>query len=142
MVAVGSRTSTTVCALFTSMFGHPSPAFLGTTHLVGRRSYSSTIPLSGTNYLLKYEYLPDILERRDPHRPGHLDLAKRLIAEGTCLYGGPTGDPGMTVPRGALFIFTDEESAKLFAKEDPYMKAGLVTGHSIQEWNVVVQKVA
>mmetsp|Transcript_23363 Transcript_23363/g.28704 ORF Transcript_23363/g.28704 Transcript_23363/m.28704 type:complete len:134 (+) Transcript_23363:130-531(+) len=104
------------------------------------RSFSQTIPLAATNYLLKYEYIPDVLEKRDPYREGHLNLAKKLIAENKCLSGGPTGEPNMEVPTGALFIFTDLESAELFVKEDPYVDGGIVTSHSIEEWNVVVQK--
>jgi uncharacterized protein YciI len=106
----------------------------------GTRAYSSTTSLNAVQYLLTYDYVPDILERRDPHRPGHVGLAKKLIAEGKCESGGPIGEVGMTVPTGALFVFNDEASAKQFAAEDPYMTAGLVTSHTIQEWNVVVQK--
>jgi hypothetical protein len=59
-----------------------------------------------------------------------------LIKQGKCLYGGPIGNPGMTVPDGALFVFTNEESPAMIAMEDPYMAAGLIMGHCIQEWNV------
>ena len=104
------------------------------------RSFSRVSPLSATNYLLKYEYIPDVLEKRGPYREGHLNLAKKLIGEDKCLSGGPTGEPNMEVPTGALFVFTDLESAELFVKEDPYVSAGIVTGHTIEEWNVVVQK--
>ena len=104
------------------------------------RSYSSTSALAATQYLLRYDYIPDVLEKRGPYREGHLDLAKKLIAEGKCLSGGPTGEPNMEVPTGALFIFTELEAAELFVKEDPYTQNGIVTGHSIEEWNVVVQK--
>ena len=38
------------------------------------------------------------------------------------------------------FIFTDAESAKLFVEQDPYVSNGIVTGHTIEEWTVVVQK--
>ena len=103
--------------------------------------YSTTMTaLSATQYLLKYDYIPDVLEKRGPYREGHLGLAKKLIEKGRCLSGGPTGEPGMEVPSGALFIFTDEEAAKLFVEGDPYVSNGIVTGHSIEEWNVVVQK--
>jgi len=44
----------------------------------------------------------------------------------------------MEVPTGALFIFTDKDSAEAFVQGDPYFSNGIVTGHSIQEWNVVV----
>jgi uncharacterized protein YciI len=102
--------------------------------------YSTSTSMSATQYLLKYDYIPDVLEKRGPYREGHLSLAKKLIAEGSCLSGGPTGDVGMTVPSGALFIFTTSDAAKLFVEQDPYVSAGIVTGHSIVEWNVVVQK--
>lgn len=69
-----------------------------------------------------------------------MNLAKQLIADGTCLSGGPTGLPGEEVPTGALFVFTDLDAAKLFVEQDPYVSNGIVTGHSIEEWNVVVQK--
>ena len=104
------------------------------------RAYSSTTAMSATQYLLRYDYIPDVLEKRGPYRDGHLNLAKQLIAEGKCLSGGPTGPEGMQVPKGALFIFTSADAAKLFVEQDPYVAAGIVTGHSIEEWNVVVQK--
>ena len=104
------------------------------------RAISSTTALGATQYLLRYNYVSDVLEKRGPYREGHLNLAKKLIEEGKCLSGGPTGDLGMKVPTGALFIFTDPEAAKLFVEEDPYVVNGIVTGHSIEEWNVVVQK--
>ena len=107
---------------------------------VTRRAFSNSKPLASTNYLLKYEYVPDVLEKRGPHRAGHLDLAKKMIAEDKCLSGGPTGEPNMEVPTGALFIFTDLEAAQTFVKADPYVEHGIVTGHSIEEWNVVVSK--
>jgi uncharacterized protein YciI len=103
------------------------------------QSYSTTTTLGAVQYLLKYDYIPEVLEKRGAFREGHIGLAKKLIAEGKCLSGGPTGEPGFEIPTGALFIFTDEEAAKLFVKEDPYVSNGIVTGHSIEEWNVVVQ---
>ena len=102
--------------------------------------YSSTTALAATQYLLRYDYIPDVLEKRGPFREGHLGLAKQMIEEGTCLSGGPTGEVGMEVPTGALFIFTEEAAAKAFVEGDPYVANGIVTGHSIEEWNVVVQK--
>lgn len=105
-----------------------------------QHAYSTSTALEATQYLLRYDYIPDVLEKRGPYREGHLGLAKQLIAEGRCLSGGPTGDVGMEVPTGALFVFTDEEAAQLFVKEDPYVSGGIVTGHSIEEWNVVVSK--
>ena len=59
---------------------------------------------------------------------------------GKCVSGGPSGEPNVEVPTGALFIFTDLESAQMYAKEDPYVRNGIVTNYSIEEWNVVIQK--
>lgn len=117
-------------------------AFLAPQHgsKIATRSFGSTTSLGATQYLLRYDYIPDVLEKRGPHREGHLDLAKKAIADGTCLSGGPTGKPPMEVPTGALFIFTDLDAAKVFVDQDPYTQNGIVTGHSIEEWNVVVQK--
>mmetsp|Transcript_20792 Transcript_20792/g.30777 ORF Transcript_20792/g.30777 Transcript_20792/m.30777 type:complete len:130 (+) Transcript_20792:158-547(+) len=105
-----------------------------------RSFISSSTSLAATQYLLKYDYIPDVLEKRGPHREEHLGLAQKLVDEGRCLSGGPTGPVGMEVPTGALFIFTDQEAAQQFVKEDPYVSGGIVTGHVIQEYNVVLQK--
>ena len=93
-----------------------------------------------TQFLLRYDYVEDVLEKRGPFRQGHLDLAQKLIDDGLCLSGGPTGQVDMDVPTGALFIFTSADAAKQFVEEDPYVSNGIVTGHSIEQWNVVVQK--
>ena len=69
-----------------------------------------------------------------------MEMAKKMIKENKCLSGGPTGEPDMKVPSGALFIFTELDAAKKFVEEDPYVEHGIVTGHTIEEWNVVVQK--
>ena len=112
-----------------------------TTIIRNTRTFSkATKPLSAINYLLKYEYIPEVLEKRGPYREGHLNLAKKMIAEDKCLSGGPSGEPGVEVPSGALFVFTDLESAQEYASNDPYVANGIVTKYTIEEWNVVVQK--
>ena len=58
--------------------------------------------------------------------------------EGKCLSGGPHTPQNESVPDGAVFIFSDEESAEFFVKEDPYVKNGIVTGWSIKEWTVAI----
>jgi len=100
---------------------------------------TATTRLFATRYLLHYDYVPDVLERRQPYREGHLNLAKDLVAEGRCLSGGPTGPPSMEVPTGALFVFADKDAAELFVQKDPYVANGIVTDHTIEEWSVVVE---
>lgn len=90
-------------------------------------------------YLLRYDYIPDVLEKRGPYREGHLGLAKKMVEEGTCISAGPTGEPGQD-PNGGLFIFTTEEAAKEYVAGDPYVKNGIVSSYKILEWNVAIQK--
>mmetsp|Transcript_10844 Transcript_10844/g.24600 ORF Transcript_10844/g.24600 Transcript_10844/m.24600 type:complete len:144 (-) Transcript_10844:371-802(-) len=128
-------------------------AFVGSTSLsrqqqqhasVGtllRRGYGrSASALQATKYLLKYDYVPDVLEKRGPYREQHIVLANRFIDEGSCLSGGPTLDVGTEVPKGALFVFTDAGSARKYAEGDPYVANGIVKEYCIEEWNVVVEK--
>ena len=69
-----------------------------------RRSFArSTSPLFSsppTRYLLTYDYIPDVLEKRGPFREGHVGLAKEMIEKGTCVSGGPSAVPGESVPNG------------------------------------------
>ena len=121
-----------------SVLAFASPSSMTTTQRCSIAT--STTALAATQYLLKYDYVPDILEKRGPHREKHLGLAQELIDQGKCLSGGPTGPIEMQVPTGALFLFTDLEAAQQFTQQDPYVEAGLVTRHSIEEWNVVLSK--
>ena len=86
-------------------------------------------------YILRYDYASDVLERRGPYREQHLALAKR-----SCISGGPTASTkNPSIPTGALFIFPDSLSAMSFADNDPYVSAGIVTAFSIEEWTVAIQ---
>ena len=105
-------------------------------------SFSSTrLFASGpsTQYILYYDYIPDVLEKRGPHRELHLSLAQGLADEGKCLSGGPTTPMDASVPDGAIFVFTNEESARWFVQEDPYVKNGIVTDWTLKEWTVPIQ---
>jgi len=83
--------------------------------------------------LLHYDYVDNILERRQPHREGHLALIARFHAEGRMLAGGAVGDP----VRGGLFTFRNAADAEAFMAEDPYVAAGLLVHSRIEPWNVV-----
>lgn len=86
-----------------------------------------------TLQLLFYDYVPDIAERRAPHREGHLALIARYHEDGRIVMAGPVGDP----LRGGLFVFRDAAQAEAFAAEDPYVAAGLVAGRRVEPWTVV-----
>jgi len=84
--------------------------------------------------LLHYEYVPDIVERRAPHREAHLALAGRWKEDGQLVMAGAVGDP----PSGALFVLREGADAEAFVREDPYVAAELVTAWRVEPWNVVV----
>jgi uncharacterized protein YciI len=81
-------------------------------------------------FLLQYEYVADILEARKPHRTAHLRHAQAAHNRGHLLAGG-----ALTEPIDAGLLLFDSEDADLieqFVTDDPYVHAGLVTGHRIR----------
>ena len=87
-------------------------------------------------YILFYDYVPDILERRTSVRPGHLAHATSWLESGRLLLAGAYTDP----LDGAAFIFRGVSRADVeaFVANDPYVLTGLVPAHHIREWNVVI----
>jgi uncharacterized protein YciI len=86
-------------------------------------------------HVLFYTYVPDMLERRAPHRDEHLRRIEALHAADRLVVAGAYGDP----PAGAVIGFrglTREEVAA-WADTDPYVTAGLVTERRVEPWNVV-----
>lgn len=86
-------------------------------------------------HLLVYEYVPDVLERRAPHREAHLAHVSEWRDRGELVVAGAVGDP----PHGALIAFdvSDPGRVEEFAANDPYVEAGLVTAQRIEPWAVV-----
>ena len=89
-----------------------------------------------TYLLLTLDYVPDILEKRDPYRADHLAGAKAQHDAGKCVIAGALQDP---VDKG-VFVFKDcdEAHVKAFVEADAYYKNGLVTGYTIRPWMIVV----
>lgn len=83
--------------------------------------------------LLYYDFVENVVERRAPHRPVHLELVQTWIADGRIVAGGATGDP----PTGALIVFRDHGAPEEFVQVDPYVLEGLVTGWRVEPWTVV-----
>ncbi|MEA2422995.1 MAG: uncharacterized protein QOF55_2094 [Thermoleophilaceae bacterium] len=87
------------------------------------------------HFVLLYDYVPNVVERRAPHREAHLALYRRWREEGRLLMGGAVGDP----PHGALIVFTVDDAAEVeeFAAADPYVAEGIVTSWRVEPWAVV-----
>jgi uncharacterized protein YciI len=87
--------------------------------------------------LLIYDYVEDIVEKRAPHRPAHLELIAEWVEDGRVVAGGATGDP----PTGALIVFRESGDPEAFAAIDPYVREGLVTGWRVEPWANVVSEL-
>lgn len=88
------------------------------------------------HYLLFYEFVEDMLEKRKPFREGHLRHAKDAVARGELVLGGALLDP---VDGGVLqFDAPSPEIPEKFAAADPYVTGGLVVRWRVRRWMTVV----
>jgi uncharacterized protein YciI len=91
--------------------------------------------MTGPHLLILYDYVPDILERRGPHRDAHLERLRAAKEAGLVVSAGALGDP----PTGAAIVVAgDAAAAEDLVAGDPYVMSGLVSGWRIVPWNVVV----
>ena len=87
-------------------------------------------------YILFYDLVPDYLERRGPLRPEHLKIAKDAEPRGELVIAGALAEPA---DRAILVFKTDDPSLpERFAKDDPYVKNGLVAKWTVRKWTVVI----
>jgi hypothetical protein len=86
--------------------------------------------------VLFYDYIEDILERRQAVRAEHLALADEYHARGQLVVAGAWADP----VDGAALVFRVDDRAVVeeFVERDPYVRTGLVTAWRIRDWTVVI----
>ncbi len=91
---------------------------------------------TGAHHVLFYDYVPDILERRGPHRDGHLAWLREWAADGRMVAAGALGDP----PTGAAIVFHVDDPAVIedYVAGDPYVIAGLVDSYRVVPWALAV----
>jgi len=87
-------------------------------------------------YALFYDVVDDFVARRTMFREEHLGLARAAHARGELVFAGALADPA----DGALIIFQSDSpaTAESFARNDPYVKNGLVTRWRVRNWTVVI----
>ena len=87
-------------------------------------------------YALFYDAIDDFIARRGLYRDEHLRLARESHARGELLLAGALADPA----DGALLVFQGDSpaAAEAFARQDPYVKNGLITNWTVRSWTVVV----
>jgi hypothetical protein len=87
-------------------------------------------------FALHYDVVPGFVERRMPFREAHLRMVRDARERGHLVMAGALGEP----PEGALLVFRGESASHVedFAREDPYVREGLVTAWRVRPWSVVV----
>jgi uncharacterized protein YciI len=92
------------------------------------------------HFLLFYDVATDYLQRREAFRAQHLRHAWQAVERGELVLGGALADP---VDRSVLlFQCANKEIVDAFAKADPYVLNGVVTGWQIRPWTTVVGEFA
>ncbi len=88
------------------------------------------------HYILYYDLRPDYLEKRGQFREVHLKHARAAHERGELLLAGALADP----VDGAMLIFRGDSpaAAEAFAKADPYVLNGLITGWRVRKWSTVI----
>jgi uncharacterized protein YciI len=83
--------------------------------------------------------VPDSLEKRKGARPAHIERLQKLLDEGRLLVAGAfpaieSEDPGPAGFTGSLILaqFPSQAEAEAWAKDDPYVAAGVYASVSIK----------
>ena len=92
------------------------------------------------HFLLFYDYVRDVLDRRPQFRGAHLKHAWTAQERGEIIVAGALADP----VDGAVLMFAGEDKsvAEDFARADPYVAGGLVKRWHVREWTTVVGDLA
>ncbi|MGY1618003.1 YciI-like protein [Geodermatophilus sp. SYSU D00691] len=85
--------------------------------------------------VLEYTLVGDYLDRRAALRDEHLALARAAHERGELLLAGALPDP---YDRALLIWTAPREVVEAFARQDPYVRHGLVTAWTVRDWDVVV----
>jgi len=87
-------------------------------------------------YILFYKTVPDYIERRAQYREAHLTLARAAHQRGEMVLAGALAEPA----DGAVLVFRGDSStvAEEFARQDPYVRNGLITSWEVRPWTVVI----
>ena len=86
-------------------------------------------------FALKYVYVANMAEKRIPVRPAHLEFTKSFVDDKILIAGGalvPEMEEGLLVFKGT------RDQVEAFAKNDPYVKEGLIVKYHIHEWAIAV----
>lgn len=87
-------------------------------------------------YILFYKTIDNYIEKRAPFRAEHIELAESAHKNGTLVMAGVLDEPADQ----AVLVFKSDSKkvAENFAKNDPYVKNGLIAEWSVRPWTVVI----
>jgi uncharacterized protein YciI len=88
--------------------------------------------LMSKKYVLFYESGNDLRSKAPAHFPAPMVRVKEFHGRGALLMVGTFGNPQ---EESAMSIFTTREAAEEFAKDDPFVVAGVVRKWKVLEWN-------
>lgn len=87
-------------------------------------------------YILFYKTVDNYVEKRAPYREEHLGYGRAAHRRGELVMGGALSEP----TDGAVLVFKGESPAvaENFAKNDPYVRNGLIVEWKVRPWTVVI----
>src|ERR1700740_2785429 len=88
------------------------------------------------HYILLYDVVENFVEKRTPFRPQHLGHVRAAFERGELVLAGALAEPA----DGAVIIFrgSSPDVAENFARNDPYVKSGLVRSWRVRKWMTVI----
>jgi uncharacterized protein YciI len=92
------------------------------------------------HYLLFYDVVPDYATKRMPYRGSHLTYAQQAVDRGELILGGALAKP--VDASILLFRASSPDVVEKFARDDPYVRNGIVTKWRVREWTTVVGRDA
>jgi uncharacterized protein YciI len=87
-------------------------------------------------YILSYKTVENYVEKRAPHREEHLAYARAAHERGELVMAGALAEPADS----AVLVFKGDapRAAEEFARNDPYVKNGLIAEWNVRPWTVVI----
>lgn len=87
-------------------------------------------------FAVRYDYVPDMDNRRAPHRADHLGFLSGLHEAGSLVLAGALTDP---VDTAWLVVRAESQpAARAMTAEDPYVHHGLVRSVTVRHISVAI----
>jgi len=86
-------------------------------------------------YVLFYEPADDVASKAPPVFPAHRARLDDFQARGVLLMIGTFADPQRD---GSMAVFTSRAAAEEFARDDPFVREGVVRSWRVLDWNEVL----